>query len=326
MPVASPAAPSPKTCDGPARRAPTSPAPEGADGPPSPLSEASSGYFSHSVSSVTLSDACGPGLDAAASPPPGPGPATPEPEPPAAPVTSRAPPGPAERMAPGDGAAPVGAAAVKRDEAAGPPAPDRRGRSDPAAAPQKPESPQPQAKPAAGPGPDVSRPPPPADPRCQPPAPAPPFRIQKVRTSELKSFTRILGGDPGGPLGSEEDPLASGGPGDGSAGAQAPVRLEVSSDSEEASEVPEWLREGEYVTVGTNKTGVVRYVGPTDFQEGTWVGVELDLPTGECCCFGTGSGSPGRLTVPTVVWQKRAGPAPHRPAPAVGPWAHRSRL
>ncbi|KAB0395977.1 hypothetical protein E2I00_020211, partial [Balaenoptera physalus] len=77
----------------------------------------------------------------------------------------------------------------------------------------------------------------------------------------------------------EEDPLASGGPGDGSAGAQAPVRLEVSSDSEEASEVPEWLREGEYVTVGTNKTGVVRYVGPTDFQEGTWVGVELDLPT-----------------------------------------------
>ncbi|XP_057403815.1 kinesin-like protein KIF13B isoform X3 [Balaenoptera acutorostrata] len=281
VPVASPAAPSPKTCDGPARRAPTSPAPEGADGPPSPLSEASSGYFSHSVSSVTLSDACGPGLDAAASPPPGPGPATPEPEPPAAPVTSRAPPGPAERMAPGDGAAPVGAAAVKRDEAAGPPAPDRRGRSDPAAAPQKPESPQPQAKPAAGPGPDVSRPPPPADPRCQPPAPAPPFRIQKVRTSELKSFTRILGGDPGGPLGSEEDPLASGGPGDGSAGAQAPVRLEVSSDSEEASEVPEWLREGEYVTVGTNKTGVVRYVGPTDFQEGTWVGVELDLPTGK---------------------------------------------
>ncbi|XP_026943809.1 kinesin-like protein KIF13B isoform X2 [Sagmatias obliquidens] len=283
VPVALPAAPSPKTYDGPPRPAPTSPAPEGADGPPSPLSEASSGYFSHSVSTATLSDACGPGLDTAALPSPGPGPATPEPEPPAAPVTSRAPPGPAERMAQGDGAAaaPVGAAAVKRDEAAGPPAPDRRGRSDPAAAPQKPESPQPQAKPAAGPGPDVSRPPAPADPRCQPPAPAPSFRIQKVRTSELKSFTRMLGGDPGGPSGSEEDPLASGGPGDGSAGAEAPGKLEVSSDSEEASEVPEWLREGEYVTVGTTKTGIVRYVGPTDFQEGTWVGVELDLPSGK---------------------------------------------
>ena len=102
-----------------------------------------------------------------------------------------------------------------------------------------------------------------------------------MRTSELKSFTRMLGGDPGGPSGTAEDPLASGDPGDGSAGAQALGKLEVSSDSEEASEVPEWLKEGEYVTVGTNKTGIVRYVGPTDFQEGTWVGVELDLPSGE---------------------------------------------
>lgn len=102
-----------------------------------------------------------------------------------------------------------------------------------------------------------------------------------MRTSELKSFTRMLGGDPGGPLGTAEDPPASGDLGDGGAGVQALGKLEVSSDSEEASEVPEWLKEGEYVTVGTNKTGVVRYVGPTDFQEGTWVGVELDLPSGK---------------------------------------------
>ncbi|EHH28386.1 Kinesin-like protein GAKIN, partial [Macaca mulatta] len=39
--------------------------------------------------------------------------------------------------------------------------------------------------------------------------------------------------------------------------------------------------EGEFVTVGAHKTGVVRYVGPADFQEGTWVGVELDLPSGK---------------------------------------------
>lgn len=78
-----------------------------------------------------------------------------------------------------------------------------------------------------------------------------------------------------------EDLRASGALGVGGAGAPALGKLEVSSDSEEASEVPEWLREGEYVTVGTNKMGIVRYIGPTDFQEGTWIGVELDLPSGK---------------------------------------------
>ncbi|XP_070232114.1 kinesin-like protein KIF13B isoform X1 [Bos mutus] len=271
MPVALPATPAPRTCDGPPRVTPTSPAPEGGDGPPSPLSEASSGYFSHSVSTATLSDACGPGLDAMASTPPGPGLAALEP--PAASV---------EGKTAGSGAAlaPAGASAEKQNQAAGPPPPNQASRSYPAA-PQKPEDTQPQGKPVAGPEPDVSRPPPPSDPRFQPPAPTSPFRIKKVRTSELKSFTRMLGGDPGGPLGTAEDPLASRDLGDGSAGAQALGKLEVSSDSEEASEVPEWLKEGEYVTVGTNKTGIVRYVGPTDFQEGTWVGVELDLPSGK---------------------------------------------
>ncbi|KAG5213549.1 hypothetical protein JEQ12_009335 [Ovis aries] len=272
MPVAPPATPVPKTCDGPPRVTPTSPAPEGGDGPPSPLSEASSGYFSHSVSTATLSDACGPGLDAMASTPPGPGLAALEP--PAASV---------EGKTPGSGAAlaPAGASAEKQNQAAGPPPPpNQASRSYPAAS-QKPEDTQPQGRPVPGPEPNVSRPPPPSEPRFQPPAPASPFRIQKVRTSELKSFTRMLGGDPGGPLGTAEDPPASGDLGDGGAGVQALGKLEVSSDSEEASEVPEWLKEGEYVTVGTNKTGVVRYVGPTDFQEGTWVGVELDLPSGK---------------------------------------------
>lgn len=272
MPVAPPATPAPKTCDGPPRVTPTSPAPEGGDGPPSPLSEASSGYFSHSVSTATLSDACGPGLDAMASTPLGPGLAALEP--PAASV---------EGKTPGSGAAlaPAGASAEKQNQAADPPPPpNQASRSYPAAS-QKPEDTQPQGRPVPGPEPDVSRPPPPSDPRFQPPAPASPFRIQKVRTSELKSFTRMLGGDPGGPSGAAEDPPASGDLGDGGAGVQALGKLEVSSDSEEASEVPGWLKEGEYVAVGTNKTGIVRYVGPTDFQEGTWVGVELDLPSGE---------------------------------------------
>ncbi|XP_032326838.1 kinesin-like protein KIF13B isoform X3 [Camelus ferus] len=281
---AMPAAPAPKTCDGPPRVAPGSPGPEGADGPPSPLSEASSGYFSHSVSSATLSDACVPGLDATASPPPGPCPATPEPEP-LAPPAAQFPslPDRAEQTAPGDGAAAAqeGASAEKRDGAAGTCPQGQQSWGAGASALQQPGSPQPQAKAAASSEPDVSKPQLPPDARPLPPAPASPFRIHKVRTSELKSFTRMLGGDPGGPSGTEEDPLASGGLGNGSAGGQALGKLEVSSDSEEASEVPEWLKEGEYVTVGTNKTGIVRYVGPTNFQEGTWVGVELDLPSGK---------------------------------------------
>ncbi|XP_073911344.1 kinesin-like protein KIF13B isoform X1 [Castor canadensis] len=187
-------------------------APEGQDGPPSPLSEASSGYFSHSVSTATLSDALGLGLDAAlgqspASPPPALGPAAQSAELPAPPHTHLQPCG----------------------------------------------EPEARATPA--------------------PAPASPFRIQRVRTSELKSFTRMLGG------GAEEDLLAAEGASD--TGTQVLGKPDTASDSEDTSEVPEWLKEGEYVVVGTNKMGTVRYIGPTDFQEGTWVGVELDLPSGK---------------------------------------------
>uniref|UniRef100_A0A2K6GF40 Kinesin family member 13B n=1 Tax=Propithecus coquereli TaxID=379532 RepID=A0A2K6GF40_PROCO len=195
------AAPAVRICDKPAKVpspppvSAATPSPEGQDGPPSPLSEASSGYFSHSVSIATLSDALGPGLDTAA---PAGGPAV-----------------PAARL---DGPSP--------------------------AAP----TPEAQATPAARLGPE--------------PAPASPFRVRRVRTAELQSFSRMLGADAG--------PAAA-----------APGRPDVASDSEEGDEVPEWLKEGEYVAVGTNKLGIVRYVGPTDFQEGTWVGVELDLPAGK---------------------------------------------
>uniref|UniRef100_A0A674JXP5 Kinesin family member 13B n=1 Tax=Terrapene triunguis TaxID=2587831 RepID=A0A674JXP5_9SAUR len=145
------------------------------EGPPSPLSEASSGYFSHSVSTATLSEALTAWNEAI--------------------VTS---------------ATDISIAS------------------------------KPQLQP---------------DLLSQPSATASPFKIQKVRTSELKSFTCMLGGDSG--------------------------CSSTASDSEDANEIPEWLKEGEYVTVGTNKTGTIRYVGPTDFQEGTWVGVELDLPSGK---------------------------------------------
>uniref|UniRef100_A0A8C4W193 Kinesin family member 13B n=1 Tax=Gopherus evgoodei TaxID=1825980 RepID=A0A8C4W193_9SAUR len=119
----------------------------------------------------------------------------------------------------------------------------------------------------------------------QPSATASPFKIQKVRTSELKSFTCMLGGDSGCSSSPEEEEreknrvIAQGLSHNGAE--TADEKLEAASDSEDASEIPEWLKEGEYVTVGTNKTGTIRYVGPTDFQEGTWVGVELDLPSGK---------------------------------------------
>ncbi|XP_013910617.1 PREDICTED: kinesin-like protein KIF13B [Thamnophis sirtalis] len=112
-----------------------------------------------------------------------------------------------------------------------------------------------------------------------------PFKIQRVRTSELKSFSSMLSGDPGVSLGSEEEKSRQNSEDsdqNNSIDAGSEEKLDAAaSDSEETNEIPDWLKEGEYVTVGTNKMGIVRYVGPTDFQEGTWIGVELDLPLGK---------------------------------------------
>ncbi|KAL7987188.1 hypothetical protein Chor_006107 [Crotalus horridus] len=112
-----------------------------------------------------------------------------------------------------------------------------------------------------------------------------PFKIQRVRTSELKSFSSMLSGDSGASLCSEEEKSRQNSEDsdqNNSIDAGSEEKLDATvSDSEEANEIPDWLKEGEYVTVGTNKMGTVRYVGPTDFQDGTWVGVELDLPSGK---------------------------------------------
>nr|XP_020484135.2 kinesin-like protein KIF13B [Labrus bergylta] len=61
-------------------------------------------------------------------------------------------------------------------------------------------------------------------------------------------------------------------------------RLEIFVDDEERSQdsaLPDWLTDGAYVTVGSNKAGTVRYMGSTQFAEGVWVGVELDTPVGK---------------------------------------------
>ncbi|XP_060773908.1 kinesin-like protein KIF13B isoform X2 [Neoarius graeffei] len=96
-----------------------------------------------------------------------------------------------------------------------------------------------------------------------------PFRIQKVKASGLKSFKGIFQETDEALDKEEADPLE---------------KLEILSDTEEGCEdgaLPDWLKENEYVTVGSNKHGTVRYIGPTDFADGIWVGVELDVPAGK---------------------------------------------
>uniref|UniRef100_A0A673MKV0 Kinesin-like protein KIF13B n=1 Tax=Sinocyclocheilus rhinocerous TaxID=307959 RepID=A0A673MKV0_9TELE len=78
-----------------------------------------------------------------------------------------------------------------------------------------------------------------------------PFSLQKVKANELRSFSNILG--------------------DGKA---------TTTQDVEPGELA-WLKVGGRVTVGSSKSGTVRYIGPTHFSEGVWVGVELDTPSGK---------------------------------------------
>uniref|UniRef100_A0AAR2M0I2 Kinesin family member 13Bb n=1 Tax=Pygocentrus nattereri TaxID=42514 RepID=A0AAR2M0I2_PYGNA len=133
------------------------------------------------------------------------------------------------------------------------------------------------------PNPEVSPPPTPSVKQEQPVQPlrsqtsaSNPFKIQKVKASGLKSFKGIIHEVEEEEVKETIDPLS---------GLSDPLeKLEILSDTEELHEegpIPDWLKEDEYVTVGNNKNGTVRYVGPTDFADGIWVGVELDVPAGK---------------------------------------------
>uniref|UniRef100_A0A8B9Z4L4 Kinesin family member 13B n=1 Tax=Buteo japonicus TaxID=224669 RepID=A0A8B9Z4L4_9AVES len=230
------------------------------EGPPSPLSEASSGYFSHSVSTATLSEALAAGSDAVAQPG-GQMPAVSDfPAPAVAQVSSSDMPGRLDSSS-------ESCLGTKRE-------------SLPAFSLQSAHT-RPKDSTEVN-GNDALK----SKSCTSPVTPTSPFKIQKVKTSELKSFTSMLGTDPTCSLNTEEqqegEKTTSTARGQNHNGSEmAEEKLEVTSDSEDANETPEWLKEGEYVTVGANKTGTVRYIGPTDFQEGTWVGVELDLPSGK---------------------------------------------
>lgn len=46
--------------------------------------------------------------------------------------------------------------------------------------------------------------------------------------------------------------------------------------------VPDWVVLGESVLIRHyNSSGVIAYIGETDFAGGTWIGVELDAPKGK---------------------------------------------
>lgn len=45
------------------------------------------------------------------------------------------------------------------------------------------------------------------------------------------------------------------------------------------------LKMGQVICIGDKKTGTIRYIGPTDFAPGVWIGVELDTPSGKESCY-----------------------------------------
>ncbi|XP_069036060.1 kinesin-like protein KIF13B isoform X2 [Lepisosteus oculatus] len=260
--------------------------PETPDVPQSPASEVSSGYFSASISTATLSEASIIGSDSASSPvnqasasniivahlgSPG--------------TDSAATPTNNGKVA--EEGLEVAEAGLHLDQSQG--SVDKNGEASPETIDTtKPPEIKPQMKP---------------EPALLKSSASNPFKIQKVKTSDLKSFTRILAEETtlqedGNRALVERSMMSRGSD-------QAEVReekvqstkeqprfttepaeteqLEIGSDPEEAKEavLPDWLKEGEYVTVGTSKSGVVRYIGPTDFSDGVWVGVELDVPAGK---------------------------------------------
>uniref|UniRef100_A0A673MXY7 Kinesin-like protein KIF13B n=1 Tax=Sinocyclocheilus rhinocerous TaxID=307959 RepID=A0A673MXY7_9TELE len=93
-----------------------------------------------------------------------------------------------------------------------------------------------------------------------------PFSLQKVKANELRSFSNILGDGKATTTQVQQT--------------NSLEKLEITFEDVEPGELA-WLKVGGRVTVGSSKSGTVRYIGPTHFSEGVWVGVELDTPSGK---------------------------------------------
>ncbi|XP_056623275.1 kinesin-like protein KIF13B isoform X3 [Triplophysa dalaica] len=101
-----------------------------------------------------------------------------------------------------------------------------------------------------------------------------PFSLQKVKANELRSFSNIVGQDK-----VDDDRKAT-----TTQQRNTVEKLEITFGDVEKDAEPKdlaWLKVGGRVTVGSSKSGTVRYVGPTHFSEGVWVGVELDTSSGK---------------------------------------------
>ena len=79
-----------------------------------------------------------------------------------------------------------------------------------------------------------------------------------------------LGGSAGG----------SGQEGSGSLSGLSSLQSPVAADSN--LDLPEWMVCGESVILRqSNYSGIIAFIGATDFATGLWIGIELDAPLGK---------------------------------------------
>ena len=79
-----------------------------------------------------------------------------------------------------------------------------------------------------------------------------------------------LGGSAGG----------SGQEGSGSLSGLSSLQSPVAADSN--LDLPEWMVCGESVILRqSNYSGIIAFIGATDFASGLWIGIELDAPLGK---------------------------------------------
>lgn len=81
----------------------------------------------------------------------------------------------------------------------------------------------------------------------------------------------------------EREPVDEGQLSDSQGGSREDLLSSFEGDDMNASSLDSLgdLKMGQVICVGDKKTGRIRYIGPTEFAPGVWIGVELDTPSGE---------------------------------------------